>query len=452
MGILTLDKGLGGVAGIGFGVGIVVVHRTEDVGMRTVLRLLVLHRTGCIPTTHPRTRLLEINAIARLVAERPNNDGRVVLIQLYIGAVAVENSGLVVGVLGNSFCTIAHAMRFDIGFCHDIQPIAVAETIPIGVIRVVAGTHGIEIKVFHQTDVLLHTLAGHNIARQRVEFVAIDTLNKNRLSVEEQLRTYDLHMTEADILPHDLDRLTRGSSVREVERIEVRLLCRPGLYAGYCLGRNMHRRTPYILAALQHGVARLGEQHIVDTPTLGVGYRNIGGKDPVPIIVHEVLTHEEVFDMRPRCGIEIDITAQSAKAPKILVLDIRPVAPTHDLQGYEVVARTDIAGNIEDGCRLAVLTIADLLTIDIDLHIGGCFADREEDLLSPPYIWQHKVASVRTDMIILLRHKRRVVSVLLHPYITDVTIERLAIALQLLTRGDGYLVPRTVIERKGIEV
>ena len=87
-------------------------------------------------------------------------------------------------------------MRFNIGFGYYIQTVFVAKIIPAVVIRVVAGTYRVDIKLFHHLDVLYHTFEGNDIATVRVHFMTIGSFEEYRLSVDEYLSAFQFDFTE----------------------------------------------------------------------------------------------------------------------------------------------------------------------------------------------------------------------------------------------------------------
>ena len=75
MGILTLYERTWVVASCIFlAVGVVVVHRAEDVGLAVLPGLLILHGAGVVGRLHPVVCLLEVWPVAGLVAKAPHND------------------------------------------------------------------------------------------------------------------------------------------------------------------------------------------------------------------------------------------------------------------------------------------------------------------------------------------------------------------------------------------
>ena len=68
-----------------------------------------------------------------------------------------------------------------------------------------AGTYGIDVQLFHDADILDHTLHRDHIAAIGVELMTVGTLDEDRLSVDEQLASGNLDMAEADLLTHSFE-------------------------------------------------------------------------------------------------------------------------------------------------------------------------------------------------------------------------------------------------------
>ena len=223
VGILALDERLGHlrVGRIADDSLVAGVHRAVDVGLAVDRCALVLDRTGEILGLDPVVGSLEVGAVAGFIAQGPDDDGRVVVAALDIALVALHMRKGIVVALGKGPVAITHTVGLDVGLGHHIDAVLVAEVIPVVVIRIVAGTHRIEVELLHDLDVLLHTGAGDYVTSVRIQLVAVGALDEDGLAVDEQLGVLDLDLAETDV--HG-DRLARGG---RLEGIEVRGLGRP---------------------------------------------------------------------------------------------------------------------------------------------------------------------------------------------------------------------------------
>ena len=59
----------------------------------------------------------------------------------------------------------------------------VAQVIPTVVVRVMAGTHGVDIEFFHHFDILQHTFGRNHITAVRVHFVTVGSFEEYLVAV-----------------------------------------------------------------------------------------------------------------------------------------------------------------------------------------------------------------------------------------------------------------------------
>ena len=190
------------------------VHRAEDVGFAVVMGLFVLDRPARIKGADQVVRRFEVGAVARLVAERPHDDGGVVEIPLHMAHVALQMGLLVGRVAGQRGGAVAHAVRLDIRLGYHIETILVAEVIPVRIVGIVAGAHGIDVELLHDLDVLLHPLVRHHVAAVRVEFVPVDALDQDAFPVDQQVGALDFDFAEAGV---EMEGLQEFPSVVELD-------------------------------------------------------------------------------------------------------------------------------------------------------------------------------------------------------------------------------------------
>ena len=149
-----------------------------------------------------------------------------VAVALHIAAVAVHMLIMVNGILGKGLGAVSHAVGLNVRFCHDIDAILVTQVIPIIVIGIVGCTHRIDIELLHDPDILLHALAGHDIAPVGVQFVPVSALEEHGLAVDQHLRILDLHLPETGLYRNDFGDCTLLQR-RHPHRIQIGSLCGP---------------------------------------------------------------------------------------------------------------------------------------------------------------------------------------------------------------------------------
>ena len=159
---------------------------------------LILNRTAWICCLYPIVCSLEVLAVTCLVTKTPDNDCRVIAVDVDIMLITLKDRLREWFLVSNRITMIKESVTLNVSLSSHVDTVFITEVIPYRIIRIVTGTHGIDIKLLHALDVLNHTLTGNNISTIRIKFVTIHTLDIDRLSVYEKLRVLDLHLTEAD--------------------------------------------------------------------------------------------------------------------------------------------------------------------------------------------------------------------------------------------------------------
>ena len=208
VGVFGLDQGLclGVILAISAALVIGVVHRAIDVRLAVVAGAFILHGTAGVFGLYPVIGGLEVGTVAGLVAKGPEDDAGMVEVTLHVALVTLQVGLAVVGALGQGFVSVAHAVRFEIGFGHHVESVFVTQGIPIRVVRIVAGTYGVDVEVLHHLYVLQHPLAGHHVAAVRIHLVTVGALEEDRLPVDQYLRVLQFDFAEAHFHGDDLCR------------------------------------------------------------------------------------------------------------------------------------------------------------------------------------------------------------------------------------------------------
>ena len=124
-----------------------------------------------------------IDAMAGFIAQRPDDNARMVAIALHHARDALAHGRQPCGIVGEAIHR-HHAVGFNIGFVDDIQAVTIAQGVPQRVIWVMGAAHGIEIILLHQDDVLHHRRLIHHLTVDRMVLMAIGTANQQRLTIE----------------------------------------------------------------------------------------------------------------------------------------------------------------------------------------------------------------------------------------------------------------------------
>ena len=150
-----------------------------------------------------------------------------VVVPLYIAPVPLKVGSPPLRLVSEChFRVVAHSVRLHVSLGNDIYAVLVAELIPVTVVWIVAGAHRIDIELFHNAYILQHSLLGYHIATVRIEFVTVNSLDKDRLAVDKELGILDFNFSETG---SDRDDFTRLATLEKCGSysIEIRSLRSP---------------------------------------------------------------------------------------------------------------------------------------------------------------------------------------------------------------------------------
>ena len=330
--------------------------------------------------------------------------------------------GLEIRPRGEGLLTVAHSVRLDVALVHHVEPVLVAEGVPTRVIRVVTGAHRVHIQFLHDADVADHVLFGDDVALVGAHLVAVGAFDEDRLPVDQKLAVPDLDGAESEVNGRALNHVPLVES-GHLQRVEVRDLGAPE-------SRILNDSGQGGLAFDRRGVAvgdlvavLVDHRHVQTSDT----FCDLGLDREVPVHTGDDVHVLNAFFLT---GVDIDPTGYTAQPPEILILQVGAVAPAEHLQGDEVLPGLDVSGDVEAGLQLAVLAVADHLSVDPDTDVGGCRADAEADLLPDPGLVHIEQAAVLADIVVFGRRIRRVVAVVSPPGIADVKVERVIVPVE----------------------
>ncbi len=181
------------------------IHGADYVGVTVFTRLFELYGARTVALLYPVICCMEILAVAAFVAERPDDNARMVFVALHKGDLTVENRSLPFRTFGRMTVvdpvpgSRAHCMGLDVGFVHKIDAVAVAEIIPQRRLGIVACAHGVDIMALHRADVIHHRLAVNHMALGLVMLMEIDSVDLKRTAVDHQAAVFDLDFAESGL-------------------------------------------------------------------------------------------------------------------------------------------------------------------------------------------------------------------------------------------------------------
>ena len=456
MRVFALDQRFSGIVPeVFFALVVVPVHRADDVGVAAAVvvdRTFVMDRPRGVVSLDPVVAGVEIGAVARLVAQRPDDDRRMVDIAPHVADVAFQMRLGVGGILGQRLFVVAHAVRFEVGLGHQIESIAVAERVPAGVVRVVARAHGVEIVLLEDADVLDHPLFRDDIPAVGVHFVTVGAFDKHGLSVHQQLSALDLHLAEARVQGDDFDRFSGRVFQGHRDAVERGNLRRPRLHPPG-VEHETGYRTEEFRRFRSYGLAvGVRERHLRRVAPGRRGESQLHGEPAAGVVLREGRVEPYVGDMAFVAGIEEADAAHAREAEEVLIFEIGAVAPAEDLEGEEILAGLHEARDVELAFEFRILAVTDEPSVDPQVDVRGDGPEPGDDLLVRPRGRDLDFAAVRADMVFFYRHVRRIVFELFAPCVADVEILRIAVAVQFPQSRNGHRAPRAVVVVRAEEI
>ena len=230
--VLAHDQGVALAArpGVGDDRGDGRIHRTDDVADALIAEpipadaTLVVKGPRWVVAPDPASRRVVVGAVARLVAERPQDHRNVVLVAPNHPRDAVHPCVQIARVVAY---TVDEGMGLDVGLGHDVEAQLVAQVEEDRFVRIVGRPDRIEAELLHGHQIGPYRRGRNDAPGVLVEIVAVDAADQHRGAVDQQVHALDLDAPEADPQIHFLCRLARRRAQDDVKWIEIRPLSRP---------------------------------------------------------------------------------------------------------------------------------------------------------------------------------------------------------------------------------
>ena len=103
-------------------------------------------------------------------------------------------------ITGQNTFVIRQPVRLHIRLAQNHQAHLIAQLHEAWVVRIMRRAHGVEIRLFHQTDVIAHRRLVHDIAGDGIPIVPVDAANFQRATVECEFLVLECHLPETN--PH----------------------------------------------------------------------------------------------------------------------------------------------------------------------------------------------------------------------------------------------------------
>ena len=127
------------------------VHGGNDIHHFGVTIFFVVDQTRVIQRFCRVVHGANITAVAGFIAERPDDDRRVVFLRVDVAYDALNVDIFPQRIVGDpaDIADISEAVRFNVGFGHDEQTIDIAQFIETWIVRVMGGAYGVDVVLLH---------------------------------------------------------------------------------------------------------------------------------------------------------------------------------------------------------------------------------------------------------------------------------------------------------------
>ena len=227
------------------------------------------------------------------------------------------------------------------------------------------GTHGIDVRLFHQADILQHAFFRHHLTRLRIHFMTVHTTQTSRNTIDQQLSVTNFQLSETHFCCYLLNGLIKRILQQKLEGIKIRGFSRPFLG----VFDSSLQPTPFGIAALGSAVVekstfgieiqqRLspnppyeggsyyflivggieGSSYVVTFASLAFTDGEFGMNDELGILIILVKnsTHAEIADTDLIGGIKINAPMNASQTPLVLIFEIRAVGIFQDFEDNTV--------------------------------------------------------------------------------------------------------------------
>ena len=414
---------------------------------------LVMHKAGIVELLKLLAHVKQDRAAEGLVAQGPDDDGRMVLVALIAGVDAVEHHALPLFVVARHRILIRillraqqlpRAVRFEVILRDDIQAQLVAQVIQPGVIGIMARAYGVDVVALHDQQVALHLIAGNRTAGFSTEVMAVSALEDDALAVEVHDAVDQLKAAEAHTLMSDFDQLIAIHD-SNLKGIEVRLLAAPELRRLHVDG-SVHLCSGVILSRENGLAAILEREHdLAGRRILGALQLKRDVEHGVGILVVQQGLYADILHMNLGNGVERHVAEEAGEAEEVLIFHPAARAPAINAASQLVFAGDEILGQFERMRRERITGEADIMAVQPDSNAAFRTGEVDKHALARKVFRQSEVLGVAGDRVIVGRDIVVLHILIAVPRILRIGILRDAVAFHLDMRRNDNIRPSAAV-------
>ena len=130
-------------------------------------------------------------------------------------------------IVGNAadITNVSKAVRFDVGFRHHKQAVDIAQFVKTWIVRVVSGTHGVDVVLLHQLEIFLDAIHPNGAAFAMIVVVAVDAVQHHITVIDPEQTVAHFDITEANALWHHFQNVAVGVFQRHDQMVKIRGFC-----------------------------------------------------------------------------------------------------------------------------------------------------------------------------------------------------------------------------------
>ncbi|MNG95990.1 hypothetical protein D3C79_550410 [compost metagenome] len=210
------------------------IHGAHHIHHLGIAILFVVHQPGRVDRLAALVHGSDVAAVAGLVAERPDDDGGVVLLGVNVALDAIHEHRLPEGVVGDAaeIADVGKTVGLHVGLRHHEQAVLVAQLVEARIVRVVGGAHRVEVVLLHQHDIAFNTVHADRAALEVVVVVTVHPVQLEVVTVDVEEAILDLDFTHPDPLRDHFQQLALTVVEGELQLIEVRVFGAPQMGVG----------------------------------------------------------------------------------------------------------------------------------------------------------------------------------------------------------------------------
>ena len=203
------------------------VHGGNNIDHFSIAIFFVMHQSRVIQRFRRMVHRADVTAIAGFIAQRPDDDRRMVFLRVNMANNALDVDFFPLRIVGNTanIADISKAVRFDVGFRHHKQAVDITQFVKTRIVRVVSGTHGVDVVLLHQLEIFLDAIHPNGAAFAMIVVVTVDAVQHHITVIDPEQTVAHFDITEANALWHHFQNVAVGVFQRHDQMVKIRGFC-----------------------------------------------------------------------------------------------------------------------------------------------------------------------------------------------------------------------------------